>query len=60
LKALLEGDHAAVKSIVGRDGIRDTVIRIVVPDDLKSVSSEFLVRFSDLKKDLDAKGLTSS
>jgi hypothetical protein len=33
---------------------------IVVPDDLKSVSSEFLVRFSDLKKDLDAKGLTSS
>jgi ribose transport system substrate-binding protein len=60
LKALVEGNPGAVKAIVGESGIRDTGIRIVVPDDLKNVTSEFLVRFSDLKKDLDAKGLTSS
>lgn len=59
LKALLAGDQATVKSIVGASGIKDTGIRLVAPDDSK-ITSEFLVPFSDFKKDLDSKGLTSS
>ena len=60
LKAMLEGDHATVKSIVGENGIRDTGVRLVVPDDWRLDLGESLIRFSDFKKDLDAKGLTSS
>ena len=57
---MLEGDHATVKSIVGENGIRDTGVRLVVPDDWRLDLGESLIRFSDFKKDLDAKGLTSS
>lgn len=60
LRAMLDGDQAAVKSIVGENGIRDTGIRIVIPDDVQNVTSEYLVRFSDFKQELDAKGLQSS
>ncbi|MCI0628765.1 MAG: sugar-binding protein [Acidobacteria bacterium] len=59
LKALLSKDAAAVKEVVGEMGIKDTGIRLVAPDDSK-ITSDALVRFSDFKKDLDAKGLTSS
>ncbi len=59
LKALLAGDKAAVKSIVGDSGIKDTGIRLVTPDDSR-ITGQFLVPFSDFKKELDAKGLTSS
>jgi ribose transport system substrate-binding protein len=60
LKAMVDGDQPGVTSVVGENGIKDTGVRLVVPDDSKTVTSEFLVRFSDFKKDLDAKGLTSS
>lgn len=59
LKALLNKDDATVKAVVGEAGIKDTGIRLVVPD-ASTISSDVLVRFSDFKKDLDAKGLTSS
>jgi ribose transport system substrate-binding protein len=59
LKALLNRDEATVKAVVGELGIKDTGIRLVTPDDSK-ITSDVLVRFSDFKKDLDAKGLTSS
>ena len=49
-----------LKGIAAREaGIKDTGIRLVTPDDSK-ITSDVLVRFSDFKKDLDAKGLTSS
>jgi ribose transport system substrate-binding protein len=60
LKAMLAGDQATVKSVVGESGIHDTGVRLVVPDDLKGVESEYLIRFADFKKDLDSKGLESS
>jgi ribose transport system substrate-binding protein len=60
LKAMLSGDQATVKSVVGESGIHDTGVRLVVPDDLKGVESEYLIRFADFKKDLDSKGLESS
>ena len=60
LKAILSGDKATVKSVVGDSGTHDTGVRLVVRDDLQGVQSEYLVRFSDFKKDLDAKGLESS
>lgn len=60
LKAMLSGDQATVKSVVGENGIHDTGVRLVVPDDLKGVESEYLIRFTDFKKDLDSKGLESS
>jgi ribose transport system substrate-binding protein len=60
LKATLDGDQATVNSILGEARIRDTGIRLVVPDGSKNLASEYLVRFSDFKKDLDAKGLESS
>ncbi len=59
LKALLNKDEATVKAVVGEAGIKDTGIRLVTPDDSK-ITSDVLIRFSDFKKDLDAKGLTSS
>jgi hypothetical protein len=59
LKALLNKDEATVKAVVGELGIKDTGIRLVTPDDSK-ITSDVLIRFSDFKKDLDAKGLTSS
>ena len=59
LKALLNKDDATVKAVVGDLGIKDTGIRLVTPDDSK-INSDVLVRFSDFKRDLDAKGLTSS
>jgi ribose transport system substrate-binding protein len=59
LKAMLDKDEAAVKSVVGETGIKDTGVRLVTPDETK-INSEFLIRFSEFKKDLDAKGLTSS
>jgi ribose transport system substrate-binding protein len=60
LKAMLSGDQATVKSVVGDNGIHDTGVRLVVPDDLRGVESEYLIRFTDFKKDLDSKGLESS
>jgi ribose transport system substrate-binding protein len=60
LKATLDGDQATVNSILGETRIRDTGIRLVVPDQSKNLASEYLIRFSDFKKDLDAKGLESS
>ena len=60
LKAMLSGDTATVRSIVGENGMHDTGVRLVVPDDLKGVESEYLIRFTDFKKGLDAKGLESS
>ena len=59
LKALLNKDEATVKAVVGEPGIKDTGIRLVTPDDSK-ITSDVLIHFSDFKKDLDAKGLTSS
>ncbi len=59
LKAILAGDQAVIKSIVGESGIKDTGVRLVTPDDT-TVTSPYLIRFSEFKKDLDAKGLTSS
>jgi ribose transport system substrate-binding protein len=59
LKALLNKDETTVRAVVGELGIKDTGIRLVTPDDSK-ITSDVLVRFSDFKKDLDAKGLTSS
>jgi len=60
LKAMVDGDQAEVTSVVGANGFKDTGLGLVVPHDSKSVTSEFLVQFSDFKKDLDAKGLTTS
>lgn len=60
LKATLDGDQATVNSILGETRIRDTGIRLVVPDQSKNLASEYLIRFSEFKKDLDAKGLESS
>ena len=60
LKAMLSGDQTTVRSVVGDERIHDTGVRLVVPDDLKGVESEYLIRFTDFKKDLDSKGLESS
>jgi ribose transport system substrate-binding protein len=60
LKATVDGDQATVDSILGETRMRDTGIRLVVPDESRSLASEYLIRFSDFKKDLDAKGLESS
>ena len=49
-----------MKAVVGELGIKDTGIRLVTPDESTITTSDVLVRFSDFKKDLDAKGLTSS
>lgn len=60
LRAMLKGDEATVKSVLGDNGIHDTGVRLVVRDDLTGVESKYLIRFTDFKKDLDAKGLDSS
>jgi ribose transport system substrate-binding protein len=60
LQAMLKGDQATVKSVVGDNGIHDTGVRLVIPDNLQGVESQYLIHFTDFKKDLDAKGLESS
>src|SRR5215831_6007472 len=60
LQAMLRGDQATVKSVLGDKGIHDTGVRLVIPDNLQGVESQYLIRFTDFKKDLDAKGLESS